>query len=104
MIIKNCIIITDKNSLIKLTGNDTLIGNKTYSFGIIDWKRGNARSRGVHFLVRMLYNIADFIHGIESGFKMCCIVAFLRNKAISIPEIHQGLCYKCYKKLLKSRS
>jgi len=113
MILKNVIIIcNDAKSQIQLNSpNDCLIGNKIYSFTPSRiYNNSTIKMSGhvgfwswfIHTIVRSLHNIADLLHGIESGYKICCITAFLRQQSFYIDGIQQSLCYKCYKKLLKS--
>ncbi|KKN90792.1 hypothetical protein LCGC14_0223750 [marine sediment metagenome] len=58
-------------------------------------------SKSIHFIVKFMKNIMDFIHGIESGYRLCCIISYLRGKAKFIRPTHQYFCYKCQDKIKK---
>jgi len=46
--------------------------------------------------------LMDLCLGIDSGFKFCCIGAYITPRPrFHLREIQQVLCYKCYKKLSK---
>ncbi len=61
------------------------------------------KSKWIHFFVKRLKDIIDFIHGIESEYKLCCVVSFICGRAWLIKEKHQYFCYKCYKKIKNSK-
>jgi len=54
-------------------------------------------------IVKVLRSIADLVYGVSSGFPMCCILAYIKNKDIYyIPGIERALCSSCYIKIMKS--
>ena len=108
-IIKNVIILTDNNSELFFDGNIEITNCKCYNIESIKHyisytsdKKG-IFNRIMHFIVIILQKVANIIHGIESGYRMCCIMAYLTGCSFYIPEINQGLCYKCYKKMMKNK-
>ncbi|KKL52360.1 hypothetical protein LCGC14_2286240 [marine sediment metagenome] len=50
--------------------------------------------------INISMQIVHFIHGIESGYKICCIISFLKDYDYNVPHIEHVLCYKHYKKVL----
>jgi len=100
MIIKNASILTFNDSYIEWVDTDTRINVDVHMYYYhIRPPNFDLTSKSVHFCVKFLKNVIDFIHGIESGFKLCCILSYLRGKAVFIRPDHQYYCPKCMDKI-----
>jgi hypothetical protein len=102
MIIKNASIITFNDSTIIKEDTDTLIKCDIHMYYYhIRPPNFDLTSKWIHFWVKRLKDFMDFIHGIESGYRLCCIMSYLRGKATFIRPKHQYFCHKCYNKIKK---
>lgn len=55
----------------------------------------------LHFIIKFLRLVADILYGIESGYKKCCITAYITNRRYFRKRADHVLCYKCYMKYNK---
>jgi hypothetical protein len=102
MIIKNASIVTFDDSSVEWDSTDTRVNTDVHMYYYhIRPPNFDLTSKSIHFCVKFLKNVIDFIHGIESGFKLCCIISYLRGKAVFIRPNHQYYCYKCMNKINK---
>ena len=100
MIIKDASIITFDDSYIEKEYGDKLENCDIHMYYYhIRPPNFDLTSKSVHFFVKFLKNVIDFIHGIESGYRMCCILAYLRGKAELIIPKHQYFCHNCLIKI-----
>lgn len=102
MILKNASILTFNDSTIVVEDNDIMENSDIHMYYYhIRPPNFDLTSKSIHFVVKFMKNIMDFIHGIESGYKLCCIISYLRGKAKIIIPKHQYFCDKCYDKIKK---
>lgn len=103
--IENVVFLFNEDSICEITGNENIIkNNKYYDYSEIKWNLSkNPIPRIFHYLGRIFRGLMDICFGISSGYKLCCIRAFITNRKYQIDELQQILCYKCYKKLLAKR-
>lgn len=59
-------------------------------------KNKSFKNRFLYFIVNMLRFITDIVYGIESGFRICCIIAYITHRRYQLSGIHHHLCYRCY--------
>lgn len=100
MILKNASIVTFNDSTVLIEDGDTIENSDIHMYYYhIRPPNFDLTSKWIHFWVKFMKNIMDFIHGIESGYRLCCIMSYLRGKAIFIRPKHQYFCNKCYEKI-----
>lgn len=103
--IENTVLLFGKDSIVEeISGNKSIIkNNKYYDYSEIKKRTvsKNPIRRVMRYVGVIFRGLADLCFGIESGYKLCCIKAFLIGKKYRIDELQQILCHKCYKKLLK---
>ncbi len=58
----------------------------------------------IHKIINILNGIADFLHWLESGYKLCCIFAYIRKQKYHIKGIQHALCYKCFKQRIEKKN
>lgn len=100
--IENVLYICDENSIIELSGNGNTIKNvKFYTYDEGEWDVNKNPFRRIFlYLGHIFRRLSDLCYGIDSGFKICCIGAYILSRTLTIPEIKHGLCHKCYKRML----
>jgi len=100
MKLKNASIITFEDSTVLVEDTDEMINSDIHMYYYHSRPPNfDLTSKWVHFLVKRLKDFMDFIHGIESGYKLCCIQSYLRGQAKLIIPNHQYYCPKCYEKI-----